>query len=218
MDTLFKRIVFVVAVASCFSRLASGAPVVEAAGSALVIRNITPGSSVALLGVAREPAYYMAHMVVRRELLADEDRDGTVQYPLPNGVAFQSIWIAIDVASGETTTFSPDGYVPLEMHERGAGRSKSVEAIENTLDIGRAVVELVVVRPGHGAWFATPRDGGAADRNGRDRNIRLDPAKMKARGGTHGDAPHALQNGDVVAVIDPEMMEYWIRVIGRGRE
>lgn len=197
--------------------VSAAAPVAELSDKELVVRDLAPGSTVALLAVAHEPAYYMMRLVSRRELLKDDDKDGVVRYVPDHDVAFRSLWIVVDVASGESTMVTPAGYTPVEMYQRGAGRGKAVQSILNTLDIGREVVEILIVRPGEGAWFVTARDRGFADQDGQaNGRIRLDPKKLRSPQGTYGDPPHALKNGDLVVVVDPDLLEYWAATIGRG--
>jgi hypothetical protein len=202
---------------SGFPSTAVAAPVAELSDKELVVRNLTPGSAVALLAVAHEPAYYMMRVVARRELLKDDDKDGVVRYVPDHGVAFRSIWIVVDVASGESAMTTPAGYEPVEMYQRGAGRGQAVQAIVNTLDIGREAVEILLVRPGEGAWFVTARDRGFSDQDGQaNGRIRLNPRKLRSPQGAYGEGPHAMRNGDVVAMIDPDILEYWWATMGRG--
>jgi len=60
----------------------------------LKITGVKTGSSVALLGVARESGTYMTYVVSHRELLTDADQDGRIEYSPPHGIAFRSIWTA----------------------------------------------------------------------------------------------------------------------------
>jgi len=177
----------------------------------LNIEGVTPGSSVALLSVAHEPAYYMTRVVSRRELLSDDDGDGRIQYEPPNGVAFRSIWIVADLVTGEVTIASPPGFKPLQMRQKGAGRGNAVESVANTLDVGRDHVDILVVRPGKGAWAIGVREGRTEDRDGvANGRIRVDLAKLQPLLADFGAAPHGLQPGDVVAILDAERMEYWM--------
>jgi len=214
---LLSLLTLVTLTVSGFPSTAVAAPVAELTDKELIVRNLTPGSTVALLAVAHEPAYYMMRLVSRRELLKDDDKDGVVRYVPDHGVAFRSLWIVVDVASGESTMATPAGYEAVEMYQRGAGRGNAVQSIVNTLDVGREVVEILLVRPGEGAWFVTARDRGFSDQDGQaNGRIRLDPRKLRSPRGTYGDPPHAMRNGDVVAVVDPDLLEYWWATIGRG--
>jgi hypothetical protein len=193
-------------------------PAVAISSDRLTITGVTRGAEVALLSVAHEPGYYMTRVVSRRELLPDSDSDGRVEYQLPTGVALRSIWIIVDIQSGEMTIAAPPGFQPLEMKQKKARPGKAVEAIANTVDVGRALVDILVVRPGMGAWAMAAREGSSADRDGvRNGRLRLDTAKLLPLKKSSRIPPNALEPGDVVAILDPERMEYWITKLERGK-
>src|SRR5688572_23597319 len=77
----------------------AAAPVVRFSGIDVTM-TVTTGGSVALLVAAHEPDYYMHRVVARPLLLVDDDNDGKVSFEPPHGVAFRSIWIAIDLQTG----------------------------------------------------------------------------------------------------------------------
>jgi hypothetical protein len=175
-----------------------------------------PGSTIAILSVAQEPFNSAWRLVARRELLPDDDDDGSFVYRPEHGVSFRSIWIAIDVQTGAVAHALPAGYIAEEMHERAAGRGRAVEVATNTLDVSRDRVEFLLVRPGEGAWTLSAREGGADDRDGLSNGrLRLNLPRLRALGPGNGGPPDALREGDVVAVLDANRMQYWYRTISR---
>jgi hypothetical protein len=193
-------------------------PNIQLSTEALTISGLAPGASVALLSVAREQMPYMARVVSRRELLVDDDRDGRVRYAPEVGIAYSSIWIAIDVATGDATFAMPDGVTPLVMEQRGAGEGHAVEAIINSVEVGRTSIDVVIVRPGVGAWSANAQDGSDADKDGRvDGRLRLDQTKLQPLRTSYGDAPNSLRKGDVVALLDAQRMEYRLETVKGGQ-
>lgn len=194
----------------------SAKPIVEITREAVTVSGIPARSAVALLSVAREPAYYMVSVVSRHELLVDDDGDGRVRYAPKNGIAPSSIWITVALSTGELNVSAPAGFSLLEMQQRGAGNGKAVEAVLNTLEISRSVVELLVVRPGTGAWSMRARDGGVADHDGkRSGKLKVDLSKLRSLGAA-GSPPQSLKKGDVVAVLDSEAMRYWATTVDPG--
>jgi len=183
----------------------------------LLIQGLRPGASVALLGAAHERAYYMTRVVSRREILTDDDRDGAIEYKPSSGIAFQSIWIIMDIATGETRVVTPAGYNPIEMTQQGAGRGNAVNITGNIFDIGRDHADIIVVRPNEGAWALPVREGGVKDAPvpaiGRSAVplVKLSPLRPD-----FGSAPPALKNGDAVAIVDAVRMQYWVTSIARG--
>ncbi len=167
------------------------------------------GAAVALFSVAREPAGSIARVVSRHERLIDDDRDGVIRYVPVRGVAWRSIWMVVDLETGALAVAAPDGS-PMPMRSYGGRESLPAQAIVQHLDIGRESVDVLVVRPGVGAWAGTVRDGGAADRDGQsNRRLRLDPARLGRLDESFDPAPHAFRPGDVVAILDSERLEYW---------
>lgn len=183
----------------------------------LLIEGLRPGASVALLGAAHERAYYMTRVMSRREILTDDDRDGTIEYKPSSGIAFQSIWIIMDITTGETKVVTPAGYRPIEMTEQGAGRGNAVNITANVFDIGSEHADILVVRPNEGAWALAVREGGVKDAPvaaiGRSAVplVKLVPLRP-----AFGSSPPALKNGDVVAIVDAVRMQYWVTMVARG--
>jgi hypothetical protein len=174
----------------------------------------TPRSTVAVVGVAQEPANYLWRIASRRELLLDDDGDARLAYTPPHGVAFRSIWIAVDVASGASAMAVPPGFIAEEMHELAVGSGKAVETVAKTLDISRGRVEILLVRPGAGAWSLSAREGGPDDRDGTPNNrLRVHLQRLLPLRLDYGAAPDALREGDVVVVLDANRMQYWSRTI-----
>lgn len=184
--------------------------VVTIVGGRLVIDGIEPGASVALLSAAHEPAYYMSRIVSHRELLVDDDGDGKIEYKVPNGVAFQSVWIVTDIATGETIVTTPAGYRPIVMTQQGAGRGNPVNVNASGVDIGRDRADILLVRPKEGAWALPVRKGlvsqpGAVKGRAAVAFPTLHPLKP-----AFGNSPTTLKPGDVIAIVDAERMEYWV--------
>jgi hypothetical protein len=181
----------------------------------VMVDGLTPGSSIALLGVARETGAYVTHVVSRRELLTDDDHDGKIDYAPAGGIAFRSVWMVADLDSGETAIVSRSGYKPVEMKEIGAGRGNSVNLLGNILDIARPRVEILVVRPRRGAWFMVTRGRGTEPAIGNGR-LRVDAAKLRPLKPGFDAAPAAFIPGDVILVLDEEELEYWAVTVTPG--
>jgi hypothetical protein len=183
----------------------------------LLIEGLRPGASVALLSAAHERAYYMSRIVSSREVLTDDDRDGRIEYKPASGIAFQSIWIITDLASGETKVITPAGYKAIEMFQQGAGRGNAVNITGNIFDIGRERADILVVRPNEGAWALPVREGGLKDAPVAARGRSAVPlVKLLPLRPAFGSPPPALKDGDVVAIVDAVRMEYWVASVARG--
>ncbi len=212
--TRYRSILIVLAILAMSFPCAAAPLAVAVRADRLSIEGLVPGGSVALLGAAHEPAYYMRSIVTHRELLSDGDGDGKIVYAPPRGIAFRSIWMVVDLASGETTIATREGYHALEMVQFGAGKGRAVDVAGSVFDIGRDHVDILVVRPRKGAWAIALRGRGTEE--GPRGRLRAHVSKLPPMRPDFGNAPPTLVPGDVVLMVDPERMEYWGRTITVG--
>ncbi|HEX2836055.1 MAG TPA: hypothetical protein VHW00_23825 [Thermoanaerobaculia bacterium] len=134
--------------------------------------------------------------------LTDDDGDGTVELTV-HRLPSRSVWVAIDVESGDVAVATPDGSLPATLPRP----ENAWLAGQERVAISRSYVEAVVVRPAVGAWAARLADGGSRDadslRNGIS-TFRLDA--MQRIGGTENGPPLAQPN-DILIVADPQTLE-----------
>lgn len=125
----------------------------------LTVTGTTPGGEVAVLTVWRERFPGWSRTTRFSELLSDDDGDGTVELALERELPEGSLWIVTDVANGAyvVATPRPWPFPELEAAERRLNPSL------NTLEVDRETLELLLVRPGEGAWSLTVWDGGTGD-------------------------------------------------------
>lgn len=192
-------------------------PVIVFEEQALVASGVTPGGKVVWFGVAREVEDYSASVVRRDQVTADEDGDGKVRFELDRPVPALSVWIAVDLASGVWTAATPQGSYAREMPQPGRNPDRGEPGRPEWVETGRRYLEMAVVRPGEGVWALTLGDGGGDDGDGQvDGRITATLARMRALGGGPG-APDRFSPGDVVAVVDPNRMEYSVETLARPR-
>jgi hypothetical protein len=197
----------------------SAAPALTFEAGAIQDAGITPAAKVVFFGVVREGQGYRFRMVTREEVVEDADKDGSVRLDLGGPVAFRSIWAAVDLASGEYTMASPAGYTPTQiefpaaaLRGRPGGNGKPDRLAER-----RYSLELLIVRPGQGAWRQTLGDGDPDDGD-RAANGRVEWSMGKGRAVRGGPpAPADLDPGDVIVAIDPTRMEYYATRLPGGR-
>ena len=185
--------------------------------SSLFIKGMTPGGDLALLSVAREPREWVMSVVMREDLLSDDDSDGAVRYEIEKEVPVQSIWAVVDVATGEVAAGSPDGFVPetLELPPGrlllGPGNASS------RLASGHGRIHALWVRPGEGAWTITAGDGGPMDADGKSDHQVLVALDQSLGLATEEAAPVGVFPRDVLIVIDPDDMSLGVRLpVGGG--
>lgn len=174
---------------------------------AVVISGVTAKGEVALLGVTREIGED-EYPTARRhlEVLTDEDGDGVVRYPVEGGVPLRSLFAAVDLASGDFETVSPEilGFRRVPWRGRGpARRGDGKDSVEDR----RRILELLVVRPSVGVWTARLKDGDGSDGDGViDGRVEGLLESLSPLGSGH-EAPSVFQRGDVVLALDPTVLE-----------
>jgi hypothetical protein len=200
--------------AVCLSGFAA-VPSVTLAADRLIIRDLQPGATVAIFGVARESVAYMSHVIARRDLLMDDDHDGKIEYAPPHGIALRSIWLVADIATGDVSVASPVGYEPMDSQGLSPGQVKSVKLTGSLLEVARPHVHVFLVRPKRGVWFLVALGHGTEPDPPRA-NLRIDMSKLNPLRAEFAKAPAALTPGDIVLIIDEDQMQYSITRITPG--
>ncbi len=195
--------------ALAFAQQPSGAPApaITFQKSSVTVAGITPKGQAVLFGVAREiAADDVATLVRRSQVLTDDDGDGAVSLDLGEDVPFRSLWVAVDLATGQVTAAAPAGYPLRLVSWRGVGIVRSSARADRVED-ARTFAEVLLVRPGVGAWQLTVGDGSSNDDDGAaDGQIAAALDRMTPVAGTT-PPPSRFDPKDVVVLMDPNRME-----------
>jgi len=186
-------------------------------GQEVRVEGLTPGGQAVWFGIAHERDDWITVVVRREDLLPDDDRDGAVAFKLDHGVALLSIWAVVDLATGDFAIASPEGAEARPVDWPGNSVVRGPRGALQILQARREFLEVLLVRPGVGAWGLSLGDGGASDADARsDGTIQADLARMKA---VKSDTPPPAEflPGDVAVVIDPTTMEYYAAKFAPGR-
>jgi|HubBroStandDraft_3_1064219.scaffolds.fasta_scaffold08588_2 hypothetical protein len=169
---------------------------------AVVASGVTPGGKLVWLGVMRELKQGALDWSHVEKVVLDTSGTGSVRLELGKAVPPQSIWLAVDLATGRLAAGAPPGY-PLRRFELPGD---ALRAAAGRVEIGRRLVILLWVRPGVGVWALRVGDGGPGDADGvADGTVRVAVGQLVAV-----DAPGALEAvaaRDVVIVVDQDSME-----------
>lgn len=125
-------------------------------------------------------------------------------------VAFQSIWVIVDIPTGVYAVATPPGFKPMQIPMPPAAVAPGGQSIVHP----RPYVECFVVRPGVGAWHTTAASGRNGDEGAGPGRVRIALTHFK-RAGTSGAAPDHLIEGDICFVADPDWLRYWIARLDR---
>jgi hypothetical protein len=177
----------------------------------VTVDGVTAGGQVVWFGMAREVAEDdVATLVRRAEVQTDGDGDGRIVWDLDREVPLRSIWVAVDLATGRAVAVSPEGYPLRRVSWRGRGLARGNPRADRVEDF-RGYAEVLLVRPGAGAWRLTVGDGSEQDDDGApDGKLAAALDRMRPLPGTAGGAaepPTRFGPKDVVVLIDPNGME-----------
>lgn len=174
---------------------------------AVVISGLTAKGKAALLGVTREIGED-DYPTARRhlEVLTDDDGDGVVRYPVEGGVPLRSVFAAVDLASGDFETVSPEALGLRRVNWRGRGPGRRPDGKDSVAD-RRRILELLVVRPNVGVWAARLKDGDGSDGDGVIDGRVEGLLESLSPLGAGPEAPAVFQRDDVVLALDPTVLE-----------
>jgi hypothetical protein len=186
-------------------------PQVSLSGDRIVVTNVTPGQSAVLFGaVQRFTSSGSVQLKRWQRATADEDRDGRVEFNLPEQIPTQSIWIVVDGATGAVAVAAPpeSRFRQLEFPS-GVLRKKKDGALEQFVS-GRGMVDLLIVRPRVGAWAAFAADGHDSDADGaQNGKTTVDFSRGRSLVG-RVTAPRQLTPRDVVVAVDLRRLQYYL--------
>ncbi len=192
-------------------------PKIDFEKDAVVARGVTPGGSVVWFGVIRDRPGWTNRVVRRDALVADSDGDAVVRLDLGGMTTPQAIWTAVDLGTGAFVVATPEGMPRREVGLPGNSLRPSARGVVETIEDARQFLEILVVRPGEGSWALSVGDGSASDADLQaDGNIRAALASMRPVQ-TAKAAPGQLLPGDVVVVVDPRLMEFYVTTFGKTR-
>jgi hypothetical protein len=179
------------------SPLAQADPAMTIGDDRVVVTGITPGGEAILFG--RSIAYQGGVPVLARHAATgrDDDNDGAVTW-LFEEMQERSTWVAVDLDSGAHTTGWRSKWAPrvitLSPEEWGEE--------DQAVDLSRAYLDFLLVRPRKGAWASAILQGSSSDADGRvDNNLRMRTSSMTPLHGKESPPPHAVKK-DVLVIID----------------
>jgi len=174
---------------------------------------VVPGGAVVWFGGAHFRDTYLERIFHWGFVEADGDKDGIVAFTRADGIPPGAVLVAVDVATGEVAVAREGGLewgaVALAGTDQERGSDGSLVAVR----LASRSADLLVVRPGVGAWAAHVADGDSRDVDGPgnatvvvsvDSLVRLDPAYAPLT---------ATMNGDVVVLFNPQTLQYSILLV-----
>lgn len=173
------------------------------------VSGLSPGDSVAWLALDRRVLASASYLEEHARVTADDDGDGAVLLPLAEGIPPQSVWAAVDLASGEPVVAAPSGsrareiQLPATALQHGAGGR-----LDRIVKAGR-LVHALLVRPEVGSWKLVLGDGGTADDDGQaNGSVAFVLSQLEPMTADGPPPPEELAGGDTLVLLDPDDLSY----------
>ena len=208
----------------CASALASAVaavaaePVIRFEADQIQVSEVTPGGDVVYFGVAKERHGLDTQRVVRMAMLADEDHDGAITIPMPDGIPCVSTWVAVDLRTGLVGASAASGAELRHsaiIHAPLLGESEP-DVVALNMPQHRPL-NLFIARPEVGAWQGYVGDGAQYDNVGTSNGVILaDLAAMEPLQPVMG-ALSTLHDRDIVVAVDSHTMQVAIAVVGQDQ-
>jgi hypothetical protein len=184
--------------------------------AAVVAAGLTPGSDAIFWSVGREPLGAVQR-IVRHQGVEVVDALGEARFePETGAVLLKSVWAVSDVTTGAFAIAAPPGFVLREIPFPGNGFAAGAPGRVNRLRHPKSALDLLMIRPGVGAWRLRAHDTSAKDRDGEDDDqvmTDLDDLEPFEPGGP--EPPERFARDDVIVVIDPHDLTYYsTRLLG----
>ena len=180
----------------------------------IVVSGVTPGAKTIWLAVIHEPHGYHPRITDRSSVAADDDRDGVVRLAMDQGVRNESVWVVVDMMSGDHVVETPSPAtvkrVPLSsglLHNKGNGKEASIENASQ-------LMVFWCVRPGVGVWKSIVDDGASTDADGAVDGKLTSVLSSMISVDTSQPPPDDFRRGDVLIAVDLfDLDTYDMRVV-----
>lgn len=184
--------------------------------AAVVASDLSPGGDAVFFSVAREPQGYY-NRIVRRSGFELVDALGEARFAVERAaVPLKSVWVVADVATGAFSVAAPESFALREVPFPSRGFEVGAPGLVNRLRHTMPYVDLVLIRPGVGAWRLQSFDGAATDRSDEgDGEVVTSLEDLAGIDELATPAPTRFAQDDVLVVIDPRTLRYYgTRLLG----
>jgi len=182
--------------------------------SAVVASGIASGGQAVWFGIAYDFQRVRPELLRWERVDSDTDGDGRVTLQVGRPIPARSLWIAVDLTTGDYAVATPN---PASKHERPQDAGAFLSGAKGTPQFfkeQRAYLDVLLVRPGVGCWTVSLGDGGVTDLDGRpDGFVKADFSRMVPLGSSPA-SPEDAKGKDLVFAVDPETLQFSVSKLG----
>jgi len=184
---------------------------------AVVASDLTPGGDAVIFSVARVPRGYLSQVVRFRGVeLVDPFGEARYMPETDDGtVPLKSVWAVVDLETGAYGIGAPPRFKLRQVAFPGRGFEVGAPGLVNRLHHRFRYVDMLLVRPGVGAWMLRAVNQGEHDRGGGGDGRPTTAVEDMQPLGAGPPPPDRFADGDVLVVIDPRTLAFYAaRLIG----
>jgi hypothetical protein len=181
---------------------------------AVVVSQLEPGAEVVYFDVCRFSDAYIPRSAHHANIRNDDNRDGVVAVELARELPRKFLAVAVELATGRFGVFRPAGAPGREIAFPGDSLQQGPGGRLDRLASSGQYLELLLVRPGIGAWQLTTGDGTPTDESPSSDGVVVNALEMMRPVGDGPLPPEELEEGDVLVRVAPRQMEYYaVRIV-----
>jgi hypothetical protein len=183
------------------------APTLAVGPQTIQVQGMTPGGTVVWFGMGLDIVEY-SEMRSERQEEAVADAQGSATLAFPSAVPPQSVWVAVDLATGAFALGSPPAFTPGRFNLATGAIFSGTGSASDQLADPAGCVHVLLVRPGQGAWAGTIGRGGVNDLSSpTDASLRFEIQSLTPLAPGGAAAPARLGAQDLLFVARPRTME-----------
>ncbi|MEM1207129.1 MAG: hypothetical protein AAGN66_28095 [Acidobacteriota bacterium] len=172
----------------------------------VVATGLAPQAQVAWIGGGQFLNRTVPTLLSGTHWSADDNGDGEVRWTQDHPVPDLSVWAVVDLDTGKAAAASPPAVGLRDAPFPGVRISQGSLRTWGRLALEAWQVQVLLVRPGRGAWSLWATDGTGDDQDGQaDGWLTLETDRFEPLGATAGDVGD-VQEGDLLTVFDVEAM------------
>lgn len=187
---------------------AEAVPAITFDSTHVIAAGFHSGRDVIIFGVGTGPGPYFLRLM-RFTDTRTTDSAGMVSFEIADGIPDRSVWFAVDTQTRDYAVGSPSPAL-LRPVLNGPGIRHRAEGEADSIDLDRRLMDLLLVRPGSGAWIGSCGRNSLKDLNrGKSGAMQLSAGEMTAAPKSTGRSSTILPS-DLIIVIDSETLEYFV--------